>query len=254
MPRCRKQIRLLIRARIAEAALQSLLKVDARPPASRGNATSTSACWRRAWLALGDGENARAAMAGDVRAGLRPITCPAGGRVHSACKTFRCAADGYIQATLSRQPSLPAYRYRRTCTTGSGARLSQAGQGPGFFTHRDHHAWWLLQQEMRSAGSVAAQTRAWRQWRRDNCRPPRRPSIPPARCSGWTTMNCPRLRFCCHLSGRLAAAGAAVRDGLIAALLAGAGIRTGQPAILRHGRRCTCPEYTKPHWRTGPTF
>ncbi len=123
-----------------------------------------------------------------------------------------CAADGWIQASLSfSTEKLPADIHDTIWQ-----HLSAARSGPQVFSHRDHHAWWSLQQVIREAGSVPAQLRAWQQWQSQN--PSHPASIkPPTALSRLQDYRPPSIAVMLPLSGNLSGAGRAVRDGLAAA-------------------------------------
>ena len=129
---------------------------------------------------------------------------------------FQCAADGYIQATLSLgmdHADLPENVHDLIWDL-----LSRAGQGPVAFVHRHHQAWWRLQQDMRNAGAITAQIAAWQEWRR---RYPSHPAAirPPRALESLENYTVPTIGMLVPLSGSLANAGRAVRDGFIAAYL-----------------------------------
>jgi len=128
----------------------------------------------------------------------------------------QCAADGYIQAELAfgeDAAELPQDIHNRIWLA-----LTRARQGPGAYVHRDHHAWWLLQQEIRSAGSIVARIEAWRSWRE---RYPNHPASlqPPHALRKLDDYRTPQVGVILPLSGAFAAAGLAVRDGMVAAYL-----------------------------------
>ena len=138
------------------------------------------------------------------------------GRVCQAKGDYRCSADAYIQASL---------------TAGNGATwipgdindriwlaLSRARSAPTAFTDPDHHAWWLLQERIRTAGSITGQLQAWRDWQN---RYPSHPARlqPPLALRNLSDYQTPQIALMLPLSGTSGAAGTAVRDGLIAAYL-----------------------------------
>ena len=127
-----------------------------------------------------------------------------------------CAADGWIQASLTlgmNSPDLPADIHDQIWS-----HLSRARSGPQVFSHRYHHAWWTLQQEIRQAGSITAQVSAWRTWQAKNPSHPARLQ-PPAALTQLEQYRPPNIAVMLPLSGNLAAAGEAVRDGIVAAYL-----------------------------------
>lgn len=128
-----------------------------------------------------------------------------------------CAADGYIQAAQKANQSssdLPS-----EINDLIWQHLSLARRGPVVFTHPDHHAWWLLQQEMRSANSASGQATAWRAWRDANPRHPANAN-PPKALVHLESYSSPNIGVFAPLSGPLAGAGQALRNGLISAYLA----------------------------------
>ncbi|XOV84309.1 MAG: penicillin-binding protein activator [bacterium] len=139
---------------------------------------------------------------------------------------FRCAADGYIQASITLgldAPELPADIQDRIWQM-----LSRAQSAPGAFTHRYHHGWWLLQQNIRDAGSISEQIQAWQSWQD---RYPSHPANvrPPRALAQLSSYQLPNIAFLLPLTGQYGSAGQAVRDGLIAAYLSDTGNR--QPPV-----------------------
>lgn len=139
---------------------------------------------------------------------------------------YRCSADGYIQASLLAGPAdtwLPADVNERIWLA-----LSRARSAPEAFTDAEHHAWWLLQERIRTAGSITAQLQAWREWQN---RYPNHPARlqPPAALRSLSNYETPQVALLLPLSGPFGAAGTAVRDGLIAAYLDERG--SGQPQV-----------------------
>ncbi len=138
------------------------------------------------------------------------------GNICEQLSRYRCAADAYIQASIDigyGDDALPPDLHNRIWRA-----LSRAQQGPAAFTHRYHHAWWLLQQEYRDAGSITGQIAAWQRWQ---SRYPSHPARldPPDALRRLQDYQVPQVALLLPLSGNLAAAGRAVRDGMIAAYL-----------------------------------
>ena len=129
----------------------------------------------------------------------------------------QCAADGYIQASLTASPSGPALP--SDVNDLIWQHLNRATRAPQMFVHRYHHAWWRLQQDMREAGSISAQQRIWTRFQRRN---PSHPAsiAPPDSLRNLITYTPPRLGLFLPLTGSLSDLGKAVRDGFIAAYLA----------------------------------
>ena len=128
----------------------------------------------------------------------------------------QCAADGLIQASLAAgfsDEALPDNLHDQIWSS-----LTQARRGPAAFVHRYHHAWWLLQQQIRSAGSVGAQIQAWQSWQQQYPSHPAR-IRPPAALLKLDNYEMPDVAILLPLTGPYAAAGAAARDGFIAAYL-----------------------------------
>jgi outer membrane PBP1 activator LpoA protein len=148
------------------------------------------------------------------------------GEICQQLDKHQCSADAYIQAELAFPPGaeqLPADIHERIWLG-----LSRAQHGPAAFTHRDHHAWWLLQQQIRAAGSIVAQIEAWSSWR---ARYPNHPASlqPPQALEKLDAYRLPRVGVVLPLTGAYAAAGLAVRDGMVAAYLGEAG--TDKPRV-----------------------
>ncbi len=138
-------------------------------------------------------------------------------QVCEAQLNYQCAADGFIQASLDAgfdAAELPADIHDQIWSA-----LSRARTGPQLFTHRYHHAWWLLQQSVRDAGSITGQVAAWQDWQARN---PSHPAAirPPQALLDLQGYRVPGIAVLLPLSGRLAGAGTAVRDGFIAAYIA----------------------------------
>ncbi len=137
-----------------------------------------------------------------------------------ALNDYRCSADGYIQASVALgldHPDLPDQ-----VNNLIWQNLSRAQSGPEVFTHRYHHAWWLLQQQMREASSIPAQQVVWQTWQR---RYPSHPARlrPPETLRRLDLYEAPNIALFLPLTGPVASAGQAIRDGLISALLSEAG-------------------------------
>ncbi len=144
----------------------------------------------------------------------------------SALSNYRCSADGYIQASLlagAADTWLPADINERIWLA-----LSRARRAPEAFTDAEHHAWWLLQENIRTAGSITGQLQAWRDWQ---TRYPNHPARlqPPTALRNLSEYRPPQIGLLLPLSGAFAAAGVAVRDGLIAAYLGERG--EGRPEV-----------------------
>ena len=80
-------------------------------------------------------------------------------QVCAATKEHTCAADGWIQASL-------IYGYNHEILPEDihdtiWQHLSSARGGPALYSHPHHHAWWLLQKQIREAGSITAQKAVW---------------------------------------------------------------------------------------------
>lgn len=129
---------------------------------------------------------------------------------------YSCAADGYIQASLALtlgHPALPENINDRIWQN-----LGRATRSPGVFVHRYHHAWWRLQQDMREAGSIAAQQQVWQRFQRRN---PSHPAAiaPPTTLSNLFAYTAPTMGLFLPLTGNFSNLGKAVRDGFITAYL-----------------------------------
>lgn len=129
---------------------------------------------------------------------------------------YRCSADGYIQASLlagADDEWLPA-----DINELIWLALSRARRAPDAFSDANHHAWWLLQENIRTAGSITGQLQAWRDWQ---TRYPNHPARlqPPSPLQNLSNYQTPQVGLLLPLSGPFGAAGMAVRDGLIAAYL-----------------------------------
>ncbi len=168
----------------------------------------------RANLLIGDMVAAESAFTGVAR--LEDDDYLILAEICSALAQYRCAADAWIQASINLglgAEALPADIHDRIWFA-----LGRAQQGPSAFTHRYHHAWWLLQQDIRSAASITGQVAAWQRWQR---RYPSHPARldPPTALKRLQDYQVPAVALLLPLSGNLAGAGNAVRDGLVAAYL-----------------------------------
>ena len=177
-----------------------------------------------AWLNLGDLQTAETALSG--LAAWQPGDQLILAEICENLSNFRCAADGYIQASITLglgAEELPADIHDRIWQM-----LSRAQSAPGAFTHRYHHGWWLLQQSIRDAGSITGQIQAWQKWRNQY---PSHPANlqPPQALAQLSNYQLPKIAFLLPLSGQFASAGYAVRDGLIAAYLGETG--SSKPTI-----------------------
>ena len=171
-----------------------------------------------AWLNLGDLQAAEAALSG--LSNWQPEDQLILAEICKNLSNFRCAADGYIQASITLglgAPELPA-----DINDQIWQMLSRAQSAPGAFTHRYHHGWWLLQQSIRDAGSITGQMQAWQAWQD---RYPSHPANlqPPQALAQLSNYQLPKIAFLLPLSGQFGSAGQAVRDGLIAAYLGDTG-------------------------------
>lgn len=199
------------------------LVIDALAPVNLALLTSQDADQARrlraeAWLNLGDVQAAEAALSG--LSNWQPQDQLILAEICENLSNFRCAADGYIQASIALgldAPELPADIHDRIWQM-----LSRAQSAPGAFTHRYHHGWWLLQQSIRDAGSITGQMQAWQAWQN---RYPSHPANlrPPQALAQLSSYQLPKIAFLLPLSGQFGSAGQAVRDGLIAAYLADTG-------------------------------
>lgn len=144
-----------------------------------------------------------------------------------ALKQYQCAADGLIQ--YAQLKSFESDDLTVVDNDRIWRLLNRARSAPVAFVHRYHHAWWLLQQQIRQAGSVSAQASAWQAWRKQY---PSHPANlnPPAQLLALKDFRPPSLAVLLPLSGSLASAGKAVRDGLLAGYLADG---TGNRAAVR---------------------
>ena len=166
-------------------------------------------------LAQGDAELARASL--DTLTSWQPDDFLAVAETCAVAGDHRCAADGYIQASIELgfgDEGLPEDIHDLIWR-----ELSLSQRGPQAFIHRYHHAWWLLQQEVRDAGSLSRQRQVWDSWR---SRYPSHPATlaPPSALARLSNYRLPMIAVLLPLSGRFTAAGEAVRDGLLAAYLA----------------------------------
>ena len=144
-----------------------------------------------------------------------------------ALSHYQCAADGLIQyALLMRDRPLEPdadiedIRLQRQAEHDRiWNLLNRARSAPVAFTHRYHHAWWLLQQRMREATAISDQVQIWRAWSRQY--PSHPASIqPPRQIVALQDYTPPNVAVLLPLSGPFAAAGKSVRDGMMAAYLA----------------------------------
>ena len=168
----------------------------------------------RAWLQLEQLEKARGALAFVSR--LQGADLLLLGEICAGLQDHRCAADAYIQAAIELgmgAADLPADMHDRIWF-----EMSRTNRPPQAFTHRYHQAWWALRDRLRSAGSVSSRITQWRQWQRENPSHPARIN-PPAQLRGLADYQVPKIGVLLPLSGALANAGNAVRDGVIAATL-----------------------------------
>ena len=152
-------------------------------------------------ITLGDGQTARASL--DALNRWLPSDFLSVAEACAVAGDHPCAADGYIQASLALgygDPALPENIHDLIWR-----ELSLSQSGPPAFTHRYHHAWWLLQQEVRDAGSLSRQRQVWDAWR---SRYPSHPATlsPPNALVRLSSYALPRLAVLLPLSGRFAAA------------------------------------------------
>ena len=137
-------------------------------------------------------------------------------QICEAQNKFSCAADGYIQASI--EYGLDATELPADINDKIWLALSRAQVGPTAYTHRYHHGWWLLQERIRTAGSITGQIQAWQDWQ--NAYPSHPARIrPPQALTRLNNYQAPQVGFLLPLSGQFSPAGRAVRDGLIAAYL-----------------------------------
>lgn len=167
-----------------------------------------------AWLNLADIQKAEAALSGLTQ--WLPKDQLLLAEICEQLGNFRCAADGYIQASIELgldAPELPIDIHDRIWQM-----LNRAQVAPAAFTHRYHHGWWLLQEGIRQAGSITAQMQAWQAWQQTY---PSHPANlqPPKALAQLSNYQLPSIGFLLPLTGAYASAGKAVRDGLIAAYL-----------------------------------
>jgi len=192
---------------VEEFAVMTITQVD---ELARTNAA--------ALLALSNANAAQTALQG--LSAWQPLDYLLVGDICSARADHACAADGFIQASIAlgyQHPDLPEDLHEKIWE-----ELSLSDTGPQAFTHRYHHAWWLLQQEVRNAGSLSQQRDVWEAWQR---RYPSHPAslTPPLALAALQNYRLPRVAVILPLSGRFARAGQAVRDGFVAAYLAEGG-------------------------------
>ncbi len=168
----------------------------------------------QAWQGIGDFVQAEQALA--TLTNWQPADLLLLAEICQARGDFRCSAEGYIQATIDSgldAEELPSDIHERIWLA-----LSRARQAPVVFTDQDHHGWWLLQEQIRAAGSITGQIQAWRNWQ---SRFPSHPAAmrPPVALLKLDDYQAPQVGLLLPLSGPYASAGIAVRDGLIAAYL-----------------------------------
>ena len=179
--------------------------------------------WRllgQAWLQLGDVQAAQSAIAQLTAREAEDYLLIA--QVCETAEEHTCAADGYIQASIAygyQHPALPVDVHDRIWRALTAARATDGQLGPAVFSHRYHQAWWQLQRNLRNAVSVQAHIDAWQSWRARN---PSHPATlsPPAAFANYSQYRVPKVGVILPLSGQLASAGQAARDGFIAAVLA----------------------------------
>lgn len=205
--------RALLNEQNAEAAL-ALLEDLVPSDLSREQRQAAAKISSEALVQLGDYMRARQALARIETLQTKHYLLL--GRVCSALNQHQCAADAYIQAAHRaglESSDLPADIHDLIWFS-----LSRARQAPTEFTQHYHHAWWQLQQQLRQAVSAAAQVDTWQQWQRAN---PSHPAHirPPQLLQQLNRYALPHIAVLLPLSGPLAGAGGAVRDGLIGALL-----------------------------------
>jgi outer membrane PBP1 activator LpoA protein len=143
------------------------------------------------------------------------------GRLCAAQKNHRCAADALIQVSLALgmdSEELPA-----DINDQIWLALTRAQHGPDTFSHRYHLAWWQLQQSVRQATSVSEQHATWLAWQTRNPSHPAtiRPPKPLQQLNNYRT---PNIAVLLPLSGRLASAGKAIQEAMIAAYLEESGL------------------------------
>ena len=141
-------------------------------------------------------------------------------RLCAAQKNHRCTADALIQVSLAlgmNSEDLPA-----DINDQIWLALTRAQHGPDAFSHRYHLAWWQLQQAVRQATSVAEQHAAWLAWQTHN---PSHPATirPPKLLQQLNNYRAPNIAVLLPLSGRLASAGRAIQEAMIAAYLEDSG-------------------------------
>ena len=151
-------------------------------------------------------------------------------------RDYRCSAEGYIQAATEygfNAVELPFDIHDRIWLA-----LSRARQAPTLFSHQDHHGWWLLQEQIRTAGSITGQIQAWRNWQ---SRFPRHPAAirPPTALLKLDDYTAPQVGLLLPLTGPYASAGIAVRDGLIAAYLSEQAANKPEIRFYDSGRTAT---------------
>ncbi len=185
-------------------------------------AADRNAYWRlkaRAWLALEDSQAALDAIANlTERQGTDYLLI---GAVCERAGDFTCAADGYVQASLDLgmgHPDLPGDLNDTIWRALSSAQPRDGRLGPAAYSHRYHFAWWQLQAEIRDAATVSEHIRTWQAWRDNH---PSHPAVlnPPSNFVNYDSYRAPKLGVILPMSGQLASAGNALRDGMIAAFL-----------------------------------
>ena len=142
------------------------------------------------------------------------------GQLCEQTKQFQCVADSLIQLSIALgydSPQLDPDLNDQIWTA-----LSRARHSPVMFTHRYHHAWWLLQQSIRQAGSLTAQISAWRAWQKKY---PSHPANlrPPSILTNLQNYQAPSIGILLPLTGSYAKAGRAAQNGFIAGYLSEGG-------------------------------
>jgi uncharacterized protein len=174
--------------------------------------------WRReqaaAHMGLGHPSDAASALTNLSR--WQPQDFYLLGQICNAQGDYRCSADGYIQASIELgmdSELLPADIHDRIWLA-----LNRARTAPSAYTHRYHHGWWLLQEQIRTAGSITNQITAWQNWQN---RYPSHPARlrPPEALRKLDNYQTPQIGVLLPLSGTYGGAGRAVRDGVVAAYL-----------------------------------
>lgn len=142
-------------------------------------------------------------------------------RLCAAQKNHRCTADALIQVSLALGMNSEALA--ADINDQIWLALTLARHGPEAFSHRYHLAWWQLQQAVRQATSVAKQHAAWIAWQTRN---PSHPATirPPKTLLQLNRYRPPNIAVLLPLSGRLASAGRAIQEAMIAAYLENSGL------------------------------